>query len=70
VPILELQASGRLERPLRSGARSAAKALGIIISKRQIVHLLIAGQDSFLDEARDVLRAQTRRDARSRRPDR
>src|SRR5260370_25434619 len=33
------------------------RALGIIISKRQIVRLLIAGQDGFLDEARDVLRA-------------
>jgi hypothetical protein len=32
------------------------RALGIIISKRQIVRLLIAGQDGFLDEARDVLR--------------
>jgi hypothetical protein len=33
------------------------RAFGIIISKRQIVRLLIAGQDEFLDEARDVLRA-------------
>jgi len=33
------------------------QALGIIICKRQIVRLLIAGQDGFLDEARDVLRA-------------
>ena len=33
------------------------RALGIVISKRQLVRLLIAGQDSFLDEARDVLRA-------------
>ena len=33
------------------------QALGIIISKRQLVRLLIAGQDDFLDEARDVLRA-------------
>src|SRR5271167_879605 len=32
------------------------QALGIIISKRQLVRLLIAGQDDFLDEARDVLR--------------
>jgi hypothetical protein len=32
-------------------------ALGIIISKRQVVRLLIDGQDGFLDEARDVLRA-------------
>jgi Transposase IS66 family len=33
------------------------RALGIVISKRQVVRLLIAGQDGFLDEARDVLRA-------------
>ena len=33
------------------------RAVGIIISKRQLVRLLIAGQDGFLNEARDVLRA-------------
>src|ERR1700693_3737473 len=33
------------------------RAIGIMISKRQLVRLLIADQDSFLDEARDVLRA-------------
>ena len=33
------------------------RSVGIVISKRQLVRLLIAGQDSFLDEARDVLRA-------------
>src|SRR5438132_10327803 len=33
------------------------RAFGIVISKRQLVRLLIAGQDGFLDEARDVLRA-------------
>jgi hypothetical protein len=33
------------------------RAVGIIISKRQVVRLLIDGQDRFLDEARDVLRA-------------
>ena len=33
------------------------QALGIIISKRQVVRLLIDGQDQFLDEAQDVLRA-------------
>ena len=32
-------------------------AVGIFISKRQLVRLLIAGQDGFLAEARDVLRA-------------
>jgi hypothetical protein len=33
------------------------RSFGILISKRQLVRLLIAGQDDFLDEARDVLRA-------------
>jgi hypothetical protein len=33
------------------------QAIGIIISERHLLRLLIAGQDSFLDEARDVLRA-------------
>ena len=33
------------------------RALGIVISKRQLVRLLIAGQDDFLAESRDVLRA-------------
>src|ERR1700675_4591228 len=32
-------------------------AVGIFISKRQLVRLLIAGQDGFLAEAPDVLRA-------------
>jgi hypothetical protein len=32
-------------------------AFGILISKRQLVRLLIANQDGFLAEARDVLRA-------------
>jgi Transposase IS66 family len=32
------------------------RAIGIAISKRQVVRLLNAGQDAFLDEARDVLR--------------
>jgi len=32
-------------------------AIGIEVSKRQVVRLLIDSQDSFLDEARDVLRA-------------
>jgi Transposase IS66 family len=30
--------------------------IGIVISKRQVMRLLIEGQDTFLDEARDVLR--------------
>jgi hypothetical protein len=33
------------------------RGFGVIISKRQIVRLLIAGQEAFLDETRDVLRA-------------
>jgi hypothetical protein len=33
------------------------RAIGIAISKRQIVRLLITGKESFVDEARDVLRA-------------
>jgi hypothetical protein len=33
------------------------RSLGIVISKRQIVRLLTAGQDGFLTESRDVLRA-------------
>ena len=33
------------------------RAIGIDVSKRQIVRLLSQGQDVFLDEARDVLRA-------------
>jgi hypothetical protein len=33
------------------------RSLGIFISKRQVVRLLIEGQDGFRDEARDVLRA-------------
>ena len=33
------------------------RAIGIDISQRQVVRLLIAGQDGFVTEARDVLRA-------------
>jgi hypothetical protein len=33
------------------------RGLGVLISKRQVVRLLIAGKQSFLDEARGVLRA-------------
>ena len=33
------------------------QAIGIDVSKRQVMRLLIAGQDGFVDEARDVLRA-------------
>ena len=33
------------------------RAIGVSISKRQVMRLLIAGQDAFLAEAREVLRA-------------
>jgi len=33
------------------------RAIGIDVSKRQVMRLLIAGQGGFIDEARDVLRA-------------
>jgi hypothetical protein len=33
------------------------RAIGIDVSKRQVVRLLIGGQETFLDEAREVLRA-------------
>jgi hypothetical protein len=33
------------------------RAIGIFISKRQVVRMLIAGQERFLNEANDVLRA-------------
>jgi len=33
------------------------RGFGVVISKRQVVRLLIAGKQSFLDEARAVLRA-------------
>jgi hypothetical protein len=36
------------------------RAIGVSISKRQVMRLLIAGQDGFLAEARDVLRAGLR----------
>ena len=32
------------------------RGIGVSISKRQVMRLLIAGQDGFLTEARDVLR--------------
>jgi len=36
--------------------RAQLQAIGVSISKRQLVRLLIGGQDAFLAEARDVLR--------------
>ena len=46
------------------------QGFGILISKRQVVRLLIAGKQNFLDEARDVLRAglTRRRGSRSTTP--
>jgi hypothetical protein len=35
-----------------------SRGFGIVISKRQVMRLLINGQDGFCDEARDVLRAK------------
>ncbi len=43
------------------------RAIGIDVSKRQVMLLLIAGQDGFIDEARDVLRAGLTNAARCRR---
>ena len=37
--------------------RRCRGGVGVLISKRQVVRLLIAGKQGFLDEARDVLRA-------------
>jgi hypothetical protein len=37
--------------------RTLLGAIGIEISKRQVVRMLIDGQDRFVDEARDVLRS-------------
>ena len=36
------------------------RTIGVAISKRQVMRLLIAGQDEFLAEAQDVLRAGLR----------
>ena len=40
----------------RAAAGGATAGIGVSISKRQVMRLLIAGQDGFLTEARDVLR--------------
>jgi Transposase IS66 family len=52
--VLTLYHQGQLTMPR---LLALLRAVGILISKRQLVRLLIAGQDGFLDEARDVLRA-------------
>ncbi len=40
--------------------RLQLRTIGVAISKRQVMRLLIAGQDEFLAEAQDVLRAGLR----------
>jgi hypothetical protein len=52
--VLALHQQGQVTMPR---LLAQLQAIGIAISKRHLVRLLIAGQDSFLDEARDVLRA-------------
>jgi hypothetical protein len=41
----------------RAAGRRSLRGIGVAISKRQVMRLLIAAQDGFLDENRDVLRA-------------
>jgi hypothetical protein len=45
------------KRPTVPRLVTLLRSLGVVISKRQVVRLLIEGQDGFLAEARDVLRA-------------
>jgi hypothetical protein len=52
--VLALYHQGQMTVP---GLVRLLRGLGILISKRQVVRLLNAGQDAFLTEARDVLRA-------------
>jgi len=52
--VLALYHQGQMTVP---GLVRLLRSLGIFISKRQVVRLLNAGQDAFLTEARDVLRA-------------
>src|SRR5260370_985994 len=52
--VLSQYHEGQVTMPRRLGLRHAT---GIMISERQLVRLLEADQDGFLDEARDVLRA-------------
>ena len=46
--------------PRRRASTAQLRAVGISISKRQVMRLLIDGQDDFLAENRDVLRAGLR----------
>ena len=52
--VLALYHQGQMTGP---GLRAHLGDLGISLSSRQLVRLLIDGQDAFVDEARDVLRA-------------
>jgi len=52
--VLDLYHQGQMTVP---GLVTLLRSLGIFISKRQVVRLLNAGQDGFLAEAREVLRA-------------
>jgi len=52
--VLALYHQGRMTV---AGLLAHLDGLGVNISKRQVVRLLIAGQEAFVDEARDVLRA-------------
>ena len=51
--VLALYHQGQTTMPRLAGLLAD---LGVIVSKRQLVRLLIEGQDAFLDEASDVLR--------------
>jgi len=52
--VLALYHQGRMTV---AGLLAHLDGLGVSLSKRQLVRLLIAGQESFVDEAREVLRA-------------
>ncbi|MDX1426111.1 MAG: transposase, partial [Kiloniellales bacterium] len=52
--VLALYHQGRMTV---AGLLAHLDGLGVSLSKRQLVRLLIAGQETFVDEARDVLRA-------------
>jgi len=52
--VLSLYHQGRMTV---AGLLAHLDGLGVSVSKRQLVRLLIAGQEPFVDEARDVLRA-------------
>ncbi|MDX1426092.1 MAG: transposase, partial [Kiloniellales bacterium] len=52
--VLALYHQGRMTV---AGLLAHLDGVGVSLSKRQLVRLLIAGQETFVDEARDVLRA-------------